>query len=104
MALRVQKLRQVRLPGTPFGGSEALRRDAASLRPGKAHNAQAGASRRSRNGDDGIGELVGHALAFQRPHGGAFYSWPLTEPSPVTATVAPLPSLPAISDPLAAQS
>src|SRR5258708_35020262 len=89
MALRVQKLRQVRLPGTPFGGSEELRRDAASLRPGKAHNAQAGASRRSRNGDDGIGELVGHALACQRPHGGAFSSWGLTPRSAWAATVAP---------------
>ena len=57
VAVRVEQLRQVRLPGTPFGGSEELRGDGARLRSGKAHDAEAGASRRSGDGDDGVGEL-----------------------------------------------
>ena len=59
LALRIEKVRQVRLPGTPFGGGQELCGDAARLRPGKAHDAQAGAPGRSGNGDDGIGELQG---------------------------------------------
>jgi hypothetical protein len=55
VTLRVEQLRQVRLPGTPVSESQELCGDAARLYSGKAHDAQAGTPRRSRNGNDRVG-------------------------------------------------
>ena len=49
-----EQSRQVRLPGTPFGGSEKVRGDLARTDTGQPYDSQAGTSRRSGNGDDGI--------------------------------------------------